>query len=132
MRIKSAFLLLMVVCSVTLIPADAEPSRSLNPEIKAYVLKVKEIIQKRWEPPKGYENKHIIATFSIRKNGEVANLVLKVPSGIPAADEAALKAINESAPFAALPASAPGDARIVFSFDYKELEGKGEHTTANQ
>jgi TonB family protein len=55
----------------------------------------------------------------------MSNLRLANSSGVTAADEAALKAIETAAPFHPLPAGAPADVDIEFTFDYNVFNGGG-------
>jgi TonB family protein len=66
--------------------------------------------QKGLAPSTGWK---IIAEFTILKDGTLNGLKLAESSGDPVADQAALDAITNSAPFAALPAEFKGESLAV-------------------
>ncbi len=59
----------------------------------------------------------VTVAFSIRRDGRLADLVIETPSGLPALDLSAERAVEDAAPFPPLPSGFEGDlmpARIVF------------------
>jgi TonB family protein len=55
----------------------------------------------------------------------MSNLRLDHSSGLAIADQAALKAVENAAPFRPLPAGAQDDVDIQFTFDYNVFAGGG-------
>jgi protein TonB len=81
-------------------------------------------IKKAWFPPKGQESMRVMVIFKVSKNGELSALRLQKSSGSSLADQAALKAVQDAAPFRPLPAGAPEDVDIQFTFDYNVFTGR--------
>lgn len=75
-------------------------------------------IKKVWLCPKGCEDKRVVVKFNIHSDGRVSELELDRSSGVKIADQAALNAINEAAPFNPLPAGANDPIGIQFTFDH--------------
>ena len=75
-------------------------------------------IKHAWYPPKGNESKRIKVSFKVHKDGHISRVRLASSSGVQVADDAALKALDDAAPFAALPDGAGDDVDINFTFDY--------------
>lgn len=83
-----------------------------------YMAALQRRIKSRWHPPKAPEASHVKATFVVSKEGNMTRLKLVRSSGLSIADQAALRAIEEAAPFPPLPEFAPDEVTIEFSFDY--------------
>ena len=75
-------------------------------------------IKHSWYPPKGNESKRIKVSFKVHKDGHITRVKLASSSGVQVADDAALKALDDAAPFAALPDGVGDDVDINFTFDY--------------
>jgi TonB family protein len=90
-----------------------------------YMAELQRRIKRAWFPPKDARSKRVKVIFKVHRNGEITNLRLANSSGLTAADEAALKAIQTAAPFHPLPAGAPVDVDIEFTFDYNVFNGGG-------
>ncbi len=86
-------------------------------------------IKKAWFPPKGNESKVVKTYFKITRNGTLKDLKILTSSGVAAADEAALTAVKNAAPFAPLPYGSPESVKIEFRFDYNVF-GKGSKITS--
>lgn len=98
---------------------EYEPHRASGKvEFGPYMADVQRRIKSVWFPPKGTESKHITVLFKIHRDGMVSNLKLDHPSGIAEEDQAALKAIEDAAPFRSLPMGAPESVDMQFTFDY--------------
>ena len=108
-------------------PAGAgEPSAggdSDEVDFGSYLADMQRRIKKAWFPPKGNESKRISLKFKISKSGEVSRIRLVESSGLQIADAAAITAIETAAPFAPLPAGAPDQVEIKFTFDYNVFNG---------
>lgn len=96
------------------------PSTASIPDISfgPYMSKIQEKIKQRWRPPKGSESKRIVAVFSINRDGSLSNLKISKTNANSLANDAALNAIRNSAPFPALPLGSPQSIDIEFTFDY--------------
>jgi TonB family protein len=85
-------------------------------------------IKRQWFPPKGNESKRVKVVFKVHRDGQMSNLRMLVSSGLTIADQAALKAVENAAPFRNLPDGAPDDVDIEFTFDYNVFNGGGHGT----
>lgn len=94
-------------------------------DFSLYMAELQRRIKRAWFPPKIARSKRVQVIFKVHSNGEMSNLRLANSSGLTAADEAALKAIESAAPFHPLPAGAPADVDIEFTFDYNVFNGGG-------
>lgn len=89
-----------------------------------YMRELQRRIKKAWWPPKGNESKRIKVSFKVAKDGSITRLRLANSSGVAIADDAALDAVNNAAPFARLPEGAGDDVDINFTFDYNVFGSK--------
>lgn len=83
-----------------------------------YMRDLQHSIKSQWHPPKEYQSKRITVVFRVAANGEVSRLRIQDTSGIPEADESAMKAVTSAQPFAALPEGVVNPVDIQFTFDY--------------
>ncbi|MFN8656721.1 MAG: TonB family protein [Candidatus Obscuribacterales bacterium] len=90
-----------------------------------YMADLQRRIKRAWFPPKGNESKRVVVVFKIHKMGELSHLRIDHSSGVAVADQAALKAVENAAPFRPLPNGAPDDVDIQFTFDYNVFGGGG-------
>lgn len=90
-----------------------------------YMADLQRRIKRAWFPPKGTESRRVVVVFKIHRGGELSHLRLDRSSGVAIADQAALKAVENAAPFRPLPAGAPEDVDIQFTFDYNVFGGGG-------
>ncbi len=90
-----------------------------------YMADLQRRIKRAWFPPKGNESKRVVVIFKVHRGGELSNLRLEKSSGLAIADNAALKAVENAAPFRPLPAGAGDDVDIQFTFDYNVFSGGG-------
>jgi TonB family protein len=88
-----------------------------------YMRALQQRIKLHWFPPKGNENKRIKVSFTVYKDGHIAHLKLSSSSGVSMADDAAMQAVQEAAPFAHLPEGVGNDIDINFTFDYHVFGG---------
>jgi TonB family protein len=94
---------------------------SLDP----YLADLQRRIKRAWFPPKGHESQRVVVDFKVHKGGELSTLKLDSPSGVPICDAAALKAVQNAAPFRPLPPDIQGDVDIQFTFDYNSFGAGG-------
>lgn len=104
-----------------------KPSLSAQKDVDfgPYMADLQRRIKRAWFPPKGNESKRVQVVFKVHSNGTVSNLRLLGSSGLAIADQAALKAVQNAAPFRPLPDGAPPDVDIQFTFDYNVYKGMG-------
>ena len=95
-----------------------------------YMADLQRRIKQHWLS-KGYEGQRVVVQFKIHKGGEISNLRLEHSSGVALADQAALKAVEESSPCRPLPVGASSDVDIQFTFDY-HVFGNGCHGVFRQ
>ncbi len=103
---------------------DAQKDVDFGP----YMADLQRRIKRAWFPPKGQESRRVVVIFKIHSDGSLSHLRLDHTSGMAIADNAALKAVENAAPFRPLPAGAPTDVDIQFTFDYNVFGGGGRGT----
>ncbi len=102
------------------VEADDEEEEPTAPvDFGSYMKGMKEDIQKNWHPPKGLENRHIVAVFTIKRDGTIINPSLVEASGIDDLDRSALDALKSASPLPPLPSGAPSSVDIRYRFDWK-------------
>lgn len=106
---------------------DGAPSLEAEKDVDfgPYMADLQRRIKRAWFPPKGNESKRVMVVFKVHRNGTMSNLRLQRSSGLAIADQAALKAVQNAAPFRQLPDGAPADVDIQFTFDYNVFKGSG-------
>lgn len=102
---------------------DSKPPK--EPDWLAYMADLQRRIKRSWFPPHGPESNRIKVTFTVFTNGTMTGMKLKQSSGSALADQAAMKAIQNAAPFRPLPEGAPPSADIEFTFDFNVFHGTG-------
>lgn len=85
----------------------------------AWMAKMKAAVQKRWQPPKGFESRRVVAVFTILRDGTIVNPYIVDSSGVEAVDKSALDALKAASPLEALPLGAPKSVQIRYQFDWK-------------
>lgn len=91
-----------------------------EPDFGPYMRELQRRIKLNWDPPKGNESKTVVLLFKIAKDGRLISCRVNRSSGLPSADQAALKAVELTAPFRPLPADFKGQSiDIQFTFDYR-------------
>lgn len=90
-----------------------------------YMQDLQRRIKRAWFPPRGQESRRVKVIFKINTNGELSALRISGSSGVAIADQAALQAVQNAAPFRQLPAGAPPQVDIEFTFDYNVFSGGG-------
>ena len=90
-----------------------------EPDFGPYMRELQRRIKMNWEPPKGNESKRVVLLFKIARDGRLISHSVYRSSGLPAADRAAMHAVELTAPFKPLPPEYKGDSvDIQFTFDY--------------
>ena len=91
-----------------------------EPDFGPYMRELQRRIKLNWDPPKGNESKTVVLLFKIARDGRLLSSRVHKSSGLPSADQAALKAVELTAPFRPLPADFKGqNIDIQFTFDYR-------------
>ena len=112
--------------------AVAPPVAPVAPPIKQiagsvdfgpYMGELQRRIKSHWHPPKKNISDRIQVVFRVNADGAMSKLRLSTKSESDVANSAALKAVQDSAPLAALPKGAPDYVDIQFTFDYNVLKG---------
>jgi TonB family protein len=93
-----------------------------------YMVDLQKRIKRAWFPPRGNESKRVSVVFKVQPDGTMTDLRLDESSGVSIADQAALKAIEISAPFRPLPFGSKLAKEIKFVFDYNVYSGGGHAT----
>lgn len=96
----------------------AQASANMGPYMSALQRKIK----MAWRPPRGTESNRIVVSFAVLTNGSIEALKIIQHSPYPEADQAALEAVNNAAPFQALPDGAGPRIDIEFTFDYNVFQ----------
>ena len=89
-----------------------------DPVVARYMREVERKLKENWQPPKRDISSRAIVSFNIDKRGGVADYHILKSSNIKEVDDAAIKAVFASQPFAPLPAVLNDMATIEFTFDY--------------
>lgn len=76
-----------------------ENSKAIKEWAETYSPDLTRRIKRAWFPPKLYESKRVALIFKIDKDGNLSNLRVDRSSGVSSADQAALKAVENAAPF---------------------------------
>lgn len=90
-----------------------------NVDFAPYMATMKKTIQSKWASPKGFDQKKVVAVFSILRDGRITEAELVESSGSAEIDKSALQALKDASPLAPLPKGAPKHVQIRYQFDYK-------------
>jgi len=104
-------------------PGSTGTGDSAEIDFGPYVQEMTRRIKKAWFPPKGNESKRITVKFKIKRSGDVRSIRLIESSGLSIADNAAIAAVEQAAPFPPLPTGADDEISIKFTFDYNVFNG---------
>lgn len=90
-----------------------------EPDFGPWMSELQRRIKSNWDPPKGNESKRVVLAFKVSKDGRLLELKIATSSGVRVADQAALSAVQLTAPFRPLPAEfRKPSIDIQFTFDY--------------
>jgi TonB family protein len=98
---------------------DEDEEATAPVDFGSYMTKMKQAIQKLWKPPKGFENRRVVTTFFILRDGSISQPAIAESSGVPAVDQSALEALKAASPLDPLPLGAPKSVQIRYQFDWK-------------
>lgn len=95
-----------------------------EPDFGPYIAELQRRIKRNWSPPADNQNKRIVTVFTVSRDGRLVGVRIVQGSGIAVADQAAVQAIQASAPFRPLPPNYRGSTiDVQFTFDYNVLSG---------
>jgi TonB family protein len=103
---------------------QASPLAGKDPDFSAFMARLQQMIKRAWYPPRDAQTKTVRVMFKVHTNGELSSLRISRSSGNSVADQAALKAVENAAPFGHLPENSPENVDIEFTFDYNVLHGQ--------
>jgi TonB family protein len=92
-------------------------------DFSAFLPDLERRIKKHWFPPKGNEYRVIVVGFKVHDGGQMSDLCVVESPGIQIADNAAVKAVEDAAPFRPLPTGSPESIDVQCRFDYDRLNG---------
>jgi len=98
---------------------DDDDNDGSNVDFAPYMATMKKTIQGKWVSPKGFDQKKVVAVFSILRDGRITEAELVESSGSAEIDKSALQALKDASPLAPLPKGAPKHVQIRYQFDYK-------------
>ncbi|MEH2320221.1 energy transducer TonB family protein, partial [Nostoc sp.] len=103
---------------------------SQNIDITSYLKQLQQKVKQQWLPEVSQSSRRTVLYFTIKRSGQLSNLQLAQTSGFSVTDQAALKAIQRSAPFAPLPTGYTSNhINIQFTFNiniYGQLNLSGD------
>jgi TonB family protein len=68
-----------------------------------YMAEVSQRVRQLYSPPRGHDHDRVVVQFWVHSGGGVSDLRVAQSSGFAPSDQAALKAVQDAAPFKALP-----------------------------
>lgn len=102
---------------------DDDDSFDQNLDLRPYIAKIKQDIQKKWQAPKGFDSRRVTAQFTITRDGSITNTSVVESSGNEEVDKSALAALQSASPLEPLPKGAPKSVDIRYVFDWKTRLG---------
>jgi TonB family protein len=97
---------------------EIDYSQTGNVDFGPYMDKMKKDIQSKWKAPKGFNAQRVVAVFSIKKDGTIANASIVDGSGVESVDKSAMEALNAASPLDPLPPGSPPYVQIRYQFDW--------------
>ena len=110
------------ICAVPPPPPMATPAES--PDFGPFMAGLQRQIKRAWFPPKKNKSNTGRVYFSINRDGSMQNLRITHSTGFKEGDIAMIHAVQNAAPFHALPEGAPATVDIDFNFDYNVFNGQ--------
>ncbi|MEH2239906.1 energy transducer TonB family protein [Nostoc sp.] len=99
-------------------------------DITSYLNQLQQQVKQQWLPEVSQSSRRTVLNFTVNRSGQLSNLQLAQTSGFSVTDQAALNAIQRSAPFAPLPTGYTSNyIHIQFTFDinvYGQLNLSGD------
>jgi TonB family protein len=129
--LPSVFIALACCWLIGSVSAMADPkispgngSQTDNSAWSPYFADLQRRIKKHWFPPKGQASQQVKVQFHLGKDGVLSNTRILKSSGQQVVDGAALRAVENSAPFRPLPDFAAGTG-VDFSFTFDDAVFNG-------
>jgi TonB family protein len=88
-------------------------------DLYQYVEKVKKDIKAKWQPVKGFADRHVAVIFTVRESGAIEDAKVVESSGSQEADMSALSALKAASPLPPLPKGAPESIQIRYVFSWQ-------------
>ncbi|MCC7528040.1 MAG: TonB C-terminal domain-containing protein [Candidatus Melainabacteria bacterium] len=104
---------------------DNDDTPPQNVDMGPYIKEMKRLIQSKWTPPKGMQEKHVVSVFTIRRNGTIEDPTIVESSGTESVDESAMAALKAASPLPKLPAGSPQFIQIRYKFDWNVKPSAG-------
>jgi TonB family protein len=99
-------------------------------DFSKYMAELQRRIKSNWTPPRNPTSNRVRVIFNVALNGELSGLKIERSSGSATIDQAAIKAVEQAAPFPPLPEGSAnstvtdnGKVNIEFTFDYNVFGG---------
>lgn len=90
-----------------------------NVDFGPYMSKMKKDIQAKWKPPKGMEQRVVVAVFSIMRDGTIKDPTIIDSSGADKVDDSAMEALKAASPLDPLPKGSPSYVQMRYKFEWK-------------
>lgn len=84
-----------------------------------YMTKMKKDIQAKWKPPKGFEDRRVVAVFTIMRDGKIVDPSIVDGSGLKDVDDSAMSALQAASPLDPLPTGSPRYVQMRYQFDWR-------------
>lgn len=114
-------------------PQDNASQQALNPsgvdaqqdlDLAPYFDEIRRRVRRNWQPSAPSDSRQTVLAFSIERNGQITGLQIRQSSGSPEVDRQSLEAVQNSGPFAPLPANFPQEQLDVeFNFNIYVNQG---------
>lgn len=105
----------------------SHPTVTDSKGVDEYLADLQRRIKKSWFPPRDQESCKTVVTFKVNSRGEMSDLRIQDSSGIATANQAALDAVRNAAPFRPLPQGAKAVEQFQFTFAKGQLNAN-QHT----
>jgi TonB family protein len=99
-------------------PEDIDEEACSEAVLLDYVEKAKKYIGSKWQPVKGFEDRNVVAVFTVKQNGKIEDERIMEESGSQVADQSALNALKAASPLPPLPKGAPESIQIRYVFSW--------------
>ncbi len=125
-------------CAADSLPSDPKQAVKSAAPIAAqedvdfgpYMADLQRRVRRAWFPPSGKESKRVVVIWKVHRDGNASNIRIDRSSGNVDCDKAAAQAVENAAPFHALPSGSPNLVDIQFTFDYNVFQTGGKSTEA--
>ena len=114
------FSLWILVCQTCVLATEKyNDDQEINAMFSSYMRNMQRSIKANWNPQKSNSSKRVVLTYKIGKDGKLLKYKVLKSSGDKSMDDAAIKALKKTAPFAPLPEEFKDDSvDVQFTFDY--------------